>query len=666
MINNLYFGATRYVTGSSIFDLKPSLTIEEGYNYGASNEYIKLGDYLLEEVSQIGANRSQLQIKASSPMYQQKNVTNILSKTIKSPYYFYDPFDDINLFQNKYYISSSGMTFRNGYVRSIHPANQKAEYIILTDKSDFTNLTFSTTILRSSTTSSGRAFLQLFRYTNPDNTLRISYDGGRVDLDIVTGGTVINVASKIGVSVSANQDYYLRTSVYDSRVIHSGSTDGINFTTHIDSDNVYDSISFDSSGLGVVPISITKGGVGLQLVGSSGGYFDVKEFTVSEIEDLKTFKDIQKELYAGLNIFDVTSSSELSDFSSFINDSGSSWVLGSSNNVTIVSSLSGSSWSTFMTTGSTFEDFVFECQMIGVSGVQPGILVGSTSNFYIYSQNLGVTSQNNTEHYFNGRLARQGWGSYINSVSNNEYNLKLVKSDLDLFWFINGCQVTSIRGSSLIPVSGKGVRIGFGVLKNGISVTFYNPQVSYLDNLSETVRVESGDNIPSLLGRFVTSSTEPIYSNNSIELVEVGASRGVINIGNKFKNISILDPFSTVTDFVNINGEKDSIYLGSSLYKSRKSLSLTGVDYLQDSNIRSSYSARKVASKFIKQLDRKSQSISFDLDGGIVIQNGDFVSVSDPISGISGLYIVRQVSKNFFADNSKLTTNVICDTFING
>lgn len=651
-----FFGSTGDVVGSSNFNSKAILSIEEGYNLGSTIEYVIKGDMTVDYAQSNGQNQQRITLGTYSKEASMKDHSNNLSLNFPSYYRLYDPFDSTTEFLSRYSFSSPGVSYDNSTsnVKMVFGSAGTSRYreLILEERADLDNLRVLVKMQRNSTTRATGTFLTVFRYINTNNYLRVRYEGGQVRYEVVDRGNIQTLASKSGVSVTANRDYYMMTMMYDHRLIHAGSTDGVNYTKHI-----------DYSGLTEYTGTYTnrKAKVGVAGIGSSGGFFTIKELQVTNMGNQQSFETAQYRALSSGNQFEVDIQKELDGFGSFSASSGASWLSGSSGSITRVSStVPNTGWDTFMTTGSTLNDFIFEVDMNGSSGTIAGLLFGATNNFYITFQNLDSGAGEGVEQVIGGsRFSRSHFGAHLNLLDNITYNMKLVKKDIKASWFVNGVEQNIIAGTSLLDRFANNVNVGVAVYNHfGGSVTFSNARISYLDTPIDDFRIENNENFLDISDRYLPEGFERLSSSNRTKVIQRGSSQGTYNVGSNFYNPDLQTSYQEIPDLVIMRGNQYGSFYGSSNPVSKSWFANTKTVFINDQNVLSSSQAQELAKKAMDSLNINLNQMTINMDALPTLEKHDRVLIIDDNLGVSRLYTVDGFTTSYEASNGRFVSSL--------
>lgn len=644
MIDSYYSGATRLVPGASNLDTVGIVGLEEGYIVNGVTEFVNIGDFEVTSSTASYGDQAILSITGRNVNLKMNKHYLVNGVEHKSPFFSHDTFDSLDVFNSNYTVSA-GITLTLGSARYSYPGSNIIREVVLANSPAMENVRVYTRMAKNSN-SLVYQINTCFRYSDEANTLKVIYQNGAVYLQDRNSGYPsggVTLQTKTGVSITPNEDYHMMTTVFNNRVTHSGSTDGVNYTRHIDYTGIYN---------WTLPSPNNSGLVAIASAGFSGGFAQLKELMVSEIEDQQTFDSAQKVIFANGGVFACRIQKELDGFGDLFSDTGSSWVSGSSGSITRISSTAGNSWSTLLTTGSTFNDFVLEAKMIGLSGSYPGLGFGSTSSFYVAYLNLDETATQ-TELYSNNRFFMQTIQTPFTPHNQTVYNLKLIKQGRYASWYVNGLRITEVVGTSLLNnPTAESVRVGLIVSRGGVSVTFSDIKISLLDKLSNTFKIESGDNLSYTSDRFLPEGFVRVPRYGMVDVFERGASRASHVITDVLQNPAVNANPDTPPNLIEVRGHDLVSYTGNTDSAISRYFNKTVSFITNDENIKSSKEATVFAMEVLNEENSNNRSFSVDIDANPTIERFDQVSLIDTTLGVSTPTIVDSFRKTYNSDSA--------------
>jgi len=637
------------------------------YVYGNAQpiEYIKVGDFKLEEVISGGEQQQRLTLSLSSPIDYASNHYQPLTTEYKSTVSYQTSFLDSNMFNADWQVSGGCTTGVTGLL-IIQSGENQDRHMILGKYNDLSDVRILTTFARGTAATSTRAFSQVFRYTDENNYMFVRYDNnpaGTIILgDITWNGTTAmetRLATVTGVSIRSDTPFYLYTVVHNDRVTHFGSTDGWQYTKHFDIDNLYGS-SWQAS---VKKFANTVGSVGFLTLGSSSGSFYVPEFQVDSLSDQYTYDTSIRHVSGAGGVFGVSIRNEFFDMTEMRASAGSSWLLTSNSAIRFQQS-NGASWDTLFTSGATFEDFVATCHPVAESLRATGMMFGNTTSFYM----LWVTPGRDggaMERYDAGRFNSALVGSHVCASNNVPFEFKMAKSGSQISWYMNGVLLGTAYGTTSGDILNSAGRVGvvtWGQTSLGVTATFTDLRISTLDYPVETFLIE-GNNSPRVtLERFVPRGNAISTSSKGLNIIEVGASRGTFTINSDIRDVSLSERYKGDPAHVSTRGEKYSFNLPTGISRSMIRTDDSHIIGNNDSNIISTKNASDIATENMREENSEVFRASTSINAVPTLEVFDKVTVVDTALGESAVYLVEGINKSYdsdgaFIENLQLTRN---------
>lgn len=648
---NQYYGATKYIKGASYLDTKTLLNIQEGYKIGATIEYIDLGDFEVSDFTNTGAFNQTLLLNAHSPVKRLNYNNTFLGRTFKSHHTFFDAFvegDSINRnwaqFDGGWKIASNQLQFdRNDTADTssniAYTGNQNINdfRVIVKCKCD----QFDTAGADNNISISFN--MQKF-VKGQENGYRFSLIGDDEDelrVSKVVNGAVTHLASGVAFNPANDTWYWLMVVKRGNRIRCYSSTDGRAYTERFD----------------VVDNTYIGGGIGIRCFGAAESVdFYIDSVDVVEIGNQYAMADILRHTLAMGGVFDAWIQPELNGVSSFVASAGSSWVAGNTNGyqqVDLYNTATGNSWHTFMNVGATFDNFIFEFEMRGASSSNyAGGVLGTTNNWYGNYHRTTTTVNQSVEHYMNARFTYGGRGDYINIQPDTWYKYKIVKNNLFVGWYINDVLVNSIYGTSLADRDGLDNRVGLFGYRNGISGTvtsFRDIKISKLDNLAGDVTIEPNTPLSSTFNRFLPRGYAVNWHGATVEIFEVGASRGEHGISQYIQNSN--EDISNITGdkLVVARGENTIVQTINTDTRVTNQVDSMRIQFLQDQNIKNITDAENLAKVDLRLTNKNIQQYDVNIVPRIDMENYDTVNFIDETLGVSKQMLVFGFDKKYDA-----------------
>lgn len=542
--SNKYFGSTITHSGGSFLHSKAALHIEEGYLVGSSRYALSLGEYEVESMDLGGWKNQELTLTATSPAARLKYNNLAFSKRLKNSFHYFTQFTDAAEFSQDF-VTGGDATFAIGssglLINNLTGTNSDIMYSAKDDIGDFRMvakirgtgfnktstliyLSLATKAIDAAANSSIKYEMRLFSTTGTSHNFQLVARTG-------LGGTVF---ANFPFPLANNTNYWIMATRKDSLINGFISTDGVNYTLGISVGNMY------------VDSFLTKGSFGVGAFAPSGASFTINSIEFDELGTYLTTERFNKKVLGFAGVYQVETDYKASGFSNdtFVRTSGTSAVLGASNNLYLIngSSVTGASMAYVRYTGlsfpwTNFSDFVATAEMYGPS-ISAGWFVGEDSNYYAQIFRSGV---NRTV-----RVSSSGTtfanNIFLNYDPNQWNRLAMVKSGVHLRYYVNGVLANAVYGVSFTDRDD--VDIGFVMNKelvSGATVEFRNFQVSTLDQLIDDTTIDTNQPLAASFDRF-NSSVQRNYGNYRTRLFMAKQSSDQIVIDG-VDNFIISDPY---------------------------------------------------------------------------------------------------------------------------
>jgi hypothetical protein len=621
-INNLYWGATITELGGSYLNTKAIISVEEGYQVGASIHYVTLGDYEVASFNNQGLFRQQIQLELESQQERLKSNSSYVPRTFKSGVGYFDDFVDENKFSYDWSILSGEWGITNGTLISSHEGLVTDNFIDFIGSKPLKNFRIITKGLHTNNDLAG--FEHRYSLLDNDNFTRsILYNGQMILSRDINGGTTTLSSVTFGSTTLADNNYWLMTTVNNRKIIISGATDGKTFTKFIDyTDN-----------------ASQEGVFGLGVYSLRGNTFKFDSFEVQEIDNKYTRGDILTATNAMGGIFDTRIQSEYIGRSGLFEPTlGSSWVFGSSSDIYLVNTATGNSWHTYTMSGSSLTDFVAEIEIKGSSGNIAGIFVGNTNNFYGNYFQFNYSTNNFVEHYSPLRNTYTNYGLPVVLFPDQFYKLKMIKNNQQISWYVNDQWVNSLYGTSFNnPLA---VDVGLMSHRNvsaGSTTVFKNFLISKLDELVEDIVFDSNQALSTIRSRYLPDGYASIWSGDHVEIFEAGASRGSVNLNansNMINSDESIDN-NTGSQLVIVRGQDNIARIQNANQRVMGRISDTNIAMFSEQDIQSKGDAISLANSQNFISNKNVQNFQITVQPRVQLEQFDTINYVDTTLGIS-------------------------------
>lgn len=659
---NQYYGATNLIGGGTFLNSKAILSVDEGFTYGNTTEYVHVGDFEIDNFYNNGGFKQTLEISASDPINRLKSNNSFTTRTYLSHKTIRDDFNSDDFFNSNWTILNGAWGITAGGGQLIIGLSDANEQIIQLNSSlaDFravakgrmTNVTDSLMALdfrlaKEETTSTGGL-------TRLGYQVRYRSQAGPVAqfLRRTAGGGLTTFAS-VGISLAANTDYWLMAECYGSQIKTYGSTNGINFF-NIGSvtDTTYSSGVFSVSAFSTVGCCVIY------------DYLDIVNLGYKY-----TSEDLIRSTLQLSGVNGATFQSDYYGFTgvSWLPSNGSSWVLGSSNNVFNIGTTTGNSFHTYIINGTSLNDFVADFEARGLSQFI-GAFVGVTNNFLGNGNFMNfVGGCNILESYIDGssRVTYNKQGEYVTLGGSIFYKYRVVKSGLFIGFYANGLLINSGYGTSLNTNDATSQSVGFMVYRSGVggaTTEFRNFRISSFDNLVNDFEIQPNDTLYSTFSRLLPPGTGYVYSNGGYEFFRYGASRGAYTFN------SNTDYYLNTSDkLLNSGGDDQTIVKGQNnvtgVVQSNNTRKINQADssriqFVKDETVQNQSDAINLASTQILLDNVELESLTVRTLPRVTMQPFDQLNFFDTFLGVSSNYRIYSFQKTYNAKTGQFNQDI--------
>lgn len=619
------------------------------YVYG-DIAYTKIGDFKVEDVVSSGEQQQRVTLNLSHQLDYSNNHSHAISSEFKSSVNYHTNFLSELDFASDFQ-AYDGVTITTSGLAVHHTENQINKFTVLGKYNNLSDVRILLKAKRSSTATVNRAIMTLFRYSDESNYMFVRYDNnpaGTIILGDITwdGATAreTKIFTKTGVSFTANTDYYMATIAHNDRVLHLGSTDGINYTTHFNVSNIY-----GASWASVPSFVNTEGMVGFATLGKTSGTWTIGDFQMCSLDDQYTYESGIRQIASASGIFGVSIENEFSDMATMVMKEGTSWSL-SSNSATKMAVSGSAFWDTLMVEGGTFEDFVAECTVMGSSAALFGMCFGNTSDLVGYVKAFSATNDL-VERYNNGsRQTVSGMGSFVYTESDKNFDYKMVKQGDALAWYINGLRTATFQGLSSGDILNSPGKVGvmtLGTTNFGATVIVTDFRISKLDTTIDSFTIDGNNNPRGMMDRFTPKGFAINPSDNGINVVEIGSSRGMFQVDSFIRNPNLIERYirNPILASVHSDNYNSNVYTGISKIMIR--VDDSNIVSQTDDNIHSYKNSYKIANDILQEENLGINNAQIDIKAIPTLELYDRVSVVDSTLGSSLIYTVSSMDKQF-------------------
>lgn len=654
---NQYAGATVFISGATYLDTKTIIHAYEGFAWGATREYVNIGQYEVEKFDNSGPLRETLEIQATNKFDHLNAYSPIYSRAVNSYYTYYSTFGSNEVLGSEWQLASGTGSVSALGGMYIGGAQVTQQYVRLMTTPPLKNVHLNVKFRISNVAAE---FLTIFRVRDEavnEGFIRIDIRNNEYFLQEFTAAGVSTLSTgALPISRSANTDYWLDVNAINDRMTMRMSSDGIAYNSVFDYRYPSPYITIDRYG---------AVGVGLynNLVG--GATAIVSHFQVDEVGYAYTLADMIKYTYSLASIHTgVSIPTRFSGLSGWLRSAGSSFTTGTSNNVFVMNTAgSTDSWHTYIMPGRSLYNFVADIEVRGSSGMLPMVLVGATDNYYGHywhannPTNSGIANARGRSQYFYGALIPSP------SIAENQFvKVRVLKQDSYLAWFMNGRLVNAFQGVSLSGSSLISIGVGSWINSTpGTTNEYRNFEISNLDQLYGSISLDPQSNVSSLLSRILPEGIVAVTGVTSVEIVNIGSSRG----GATILNMNLVRNSTKETN--NISGANLTYFRGKggigAIAETGNTRIFAQVDSSavvnnNDGTIRSIEEIQRLADYAKYSANKDTERFSLDLASLPLAQIFDRITYTNPNLGISQVLILDSFSKDFDVNSGSFTTSL--------
>lgn len=672
-----YLGTSNSLVGASIIQSKPIITVEEGYQIGATAEYALIGNFELDSYStnhyEDNSLTSTIEFEASA-LHNRSSINTItLPVQWRSGTIYRNDFRD-TADLNDFQFSINGYGVTNRTLQILYPETRS--FIVYESPQLYSDFVIDTTLKRNTLAGMGVGFRGNGAAILEDYNSYLAWMANNtLTLYTVTNGVNTVLSVKNGVSIGPDESYTLRVHALQNNIQVWGSTDNVNYTKHIE---VFDR-------------TYPQGFVSLRNAAGVSSIFNYSNFGIIENRPIYTYADIIQKAYKLSDVDNVGFYNILQSNPSSSGTSGYTW--GVSNDRTGIINIVGGTayYSQARFFAFPFRDEAsFECEIKGSSGTRAGVMLTTDKNATTVSFINPITFGYGLTPLFVEMLNDSGGVSIMNTAtaptldirSDLWYKVKANVRNGVIRWFINDSLsgftdgVSFFGGSAYFSIAAwQGVSIVSGVVR------YREPKIDELFEIVEDVQVEENQKISNIIDRLVPDQffTFQGSTRTSIESYSIRDSANVrIGITSTSTVLPIATDIQRSTDLAINRGiilvGQDSLSLtytdnteratsrGTSIianidYNRRVSSNI--YEYVNDQNIQSStYNERQTfvsARSFHADRDTFNIEIgnnpTLEVNDDVVYTNLELSlnTVTAPFSGVgsSNAVVVRAFTKSY-------------------
>lgn len=669
MIQKQFFGGlTQLHSGATLLEGKPKVRIEEGYQVGASEHYVNVGEYEIENITYQGAEQERVSLTGKHQAERLSNQQMVYPVTMKNGLRFYTDFTREGDFYNNFDTNVTGVTERpdQGYVRFIGATSAARANFRLKP-----NIPFSRTMVK-------------FRMSNISSNAVFAIDTNITDLDGNSEGyhraiarltdNVVREAHKYDGSFSGASDYAYTLNANTWYWLKHFAM-GAKRLTYIASD--INSFSEAHNFILEEDLQMTsqnEGQLGLYFQSGSGN-IDIGEIEVVELDNALTKEDALRKVYTLGNVHDLKFQDKLSGVSDLttVAGAGATWKKLSDSEILFFNDTGAGTTMNIAYYGVTMEDFTAEFEMKGAS-LNAGAFCGSIAqDSWVTTIVRLVPSGSNAQFYQNrasgyGLLNINWHGHHIGHLDTDKWHkMKFVKSGQFYGIYADGKFLIGGHGTSILDsvtqnnFFGVAVNSGGGV---GATVSFRNIRISEFDEvLDGDLIIDPVSDLSSVANRLLDAGDAVINHGVTVEFIKKGASRGTHEVGTTALN--------TTTEGINNNtptnqswtfGDYNSIGIipnenerhrnigGDVRFSFREELSVSDASILDE-----------ISLNVIKEGNEQIDVIPATINNRPTMELYDQVNLVDERStGVSEQYLIQNIQKSFIPDSGsfKMTINL--------
>jgi hypothetical protein len=641
-MRTLFLGSTK-IPGASYLDTNAILRIKEGVRYGATAEYVDVGDFHVSSV-RYNPQRQSLDIDAVSKIDRMSLMSSIEGRYYPGHRARRISFDTEGEMDGWRTLGrgtvSLGVTsgFDRGYVR----ATSETEVFVWSEynKEMFDDFVYRVGMRRVDSTSIPTLhFSYTFNTQYPESGggadgYEVQLKASSIDLfrrDKTFGATLL---SSVGAGVSTNTYHFLTVLKQNADIQVYLETNPFSIYSATGGTLIFN----------VKDRSYGKGNVGF---GVYNGTVDVTSVELYSLEPLYTSKDLLTKVLNAGDIWDFTFSDFVKGASGFSMRLGSCWVLGTTNGQQQADHVGrglSAGLEMMSLSGVTSDTFVMDCEMRGISGNYGGMVTGMSGRWvgWLSSFSEDVNGSMTFRLLSDAFVGVTYYNfSTVRLVPDHWYRVRMVKDDDYLSWFVNNRFVGSVRGGTWTSYELSGVQT-VGILGNrgatsGTRTSYRNVEISRFDDIRSGLLIEPNSSLKSAFDRVLPRDSIVEQSGLTFELFMSGDSRGSVGVSS---NMSIGD----VTD--GSYSSENAVFVRGGLFSEIEKVGTTHFNFESrsdrvhirhewDGEISSNKEIRDKVSLLKSQLLMDSRRISVSGTFAPMVQRYDRMSIDDRRSGIS-------------------------------
>lgn len=667
-LENLFWGATQSIQGTTYLYDRATVNVQEGYNTGNSLEYVNLGDYDVESFNNDGTDSQSLSMRIGSPINNLRIANDVFDRRLYSGRNFYDDFSNIDTFDKNYKFAfrggAAGPTTGRFFANNVTSGN----LIVAEDMGDVSGIMkFGISSIDAQAPIS--IFVRASGGDEPGSSHSWSNTGISTGIEFrfysLDGPGInalfINRYDAVGATALAGRSYGITNSTYWAMFSSKQqqhrlylSTDGRGFTKLLEA---YETPTEKMLDRGRVIVHLDNFALG------GDAKTSIYSLDLSEIANQYTLEDSLEESLGMGKMWGASIESILEPVSSFLQSAGSSWTI-SGEQVNLNNSSTGSSWHTFMSPGISYIDVVFEGELKGTSGNYAGILYGRSTNWYGNFFYFGPSngSESNVEHWLDARFEYQKRGGYIDLQPEQWYKFRMVKTEKRINWYINDILSNSIVGTSLNGVYLPN-QLGVFGWRTGISgsvTSFRNLRIPVVGELVNDLSIGRGTNAEDVLVGSLSEGVVAQWSGGVASIFNIGSSRAQ-------HGVSASSRIYSMTENTNNNaGTNVSIATGENFVAVKfnpaerlvRQVDQGKVTYIENSSIDNLQDGNKFISKKQSFENTEIRPVRLSFPARVELETNDQINVILPDLGVSGVYIVANMSKDYDGSRGKFIQNV--------
>ena len=649
-----FIGATRASLGASFLDTRAIVHVHESYDTGATVETVYVGGFEVDSYGGGDVFSERISLSASNKLQKLSHNTVPVPLSIRSIKRYYDGFGDEDTSKTNFTISDAGVAISDGVASFTFTGVSESKVLRLNAEEPISDFRLKFSLKKNTAALSDAQQVEVdFRVLDEENLYRFIFAPGSSLYYLLKyeDGVASVVGSAYGASIGNNTYLYGMLVARGGYMYFASSSDDITYQVKVEgSDQTYN-----------------DGALSIGARAQNNAIWSLGVFNLIEIGDRLTTEDVIKRSLALSSVDSVSFQGHLDGFNSFVTSSGTSVVTGITNGfhqADLYNTSSGSSWHTYFTSGSTFSDFVFECQVKGVSGNYVGMAMGATNEFYANTFYLGTTPNHLIEVYDNGtRYPRINHSNYVHMRGDIWYDLKMVKIEDSLEWFVNKTLMGALIGTGIEVLTSE--RLGFAVWRGsatGTRTSFRNPRVTRLNQSVETLSIDPNTNLKSIYDRYLPDGSIGIVSGTTVNIFEIGSSRGVLTVNSNL--MSVETDISNNEGYNTIMASSDraaTVSLNSNQRKWFQRDSYNAM-YINDVNISSTTEATSIGNRAFADGNRSIEQVVLQTSHFPTMETYDTINLVDEANGISHGYHVLSSSRSFLPESGFRQTLIISKT----